>query len=57
MLAPNPRDRLTIQKVIEKLEPMRRESPDWLKLLGVGAAEATGVALFALLVGVVFRRK
>lgn len=48
MLARDPHQRLTIDHVIAKLEPMRRESPDWLKFLGYGAAAAGVVALLGV---------
>lgn len=61
MLAHDPGVRLTTRQLMDKLEPMRRESPDLVKMLGVAALAGAGtVALVALVGGLLaalFKRK
>jgi serine/threonine protein kinase len=47
LLEPDPRGRITIDGVLQRLGPVMDESPDWLKRLGFAAVVGGAVAVLA----------
>lgn len=61
MLARDPRERPTTRQLLDKIEAMRSESPDWLKALGAVAAVGAGTVVLvgaaSALLGALFKKK